>query len=587
MFHLSLRTKIISIVAFTSVLGAVISISGFLYFNKKELERGIIVKERTIHRQLAAATRFVATQGGLKDVVQKFQSKYTSAEQMTDTDKKEVMNHVPIVSAMIIGAENQKTDHYKFRVFSDEPRRKENMATAKELEVLKKFDGDSKLEEIIDNDGEVVTLYRPVRLSEGNGCLTCHGNPGNSPWKDGTDILGYRMENWKDGKLHGVFAVSENIQDVAKASMGSAFIAPSWYLVGAITLGAFLSLFLAMFLMKGSITSLAEAAQSILSVSGQVGGSATDVAGSSQSLSEAATEQAASLEQTAASLEEITSMISKASDSAVLTAESSTESQRKAEDGHTAVDQMLTSMDEISQSNEAILAQISDSNRQMSEIVKVIQDIGNRTKIINEIVFQTKLLSFNASVEAARAGEHGKGFAVVAEEVGNLAQMSGNAAKEISDMLDASISKVEGIVEDTQKKVEILIQTGKEKIEAGVTVAKQSSEVLNEIVQNVSRVSGLAQEISQATKEQAQGVAEINKAMTQLDSVTQQNASTSQGAATSAQQLSTQAQALKISVDELMKVIRGNPGHLKSSTQPVRFKTASRETHEDIEEKAG
>jgi methyl-accepting chemotaxis protein len=76
--------------------------------------------------------------------------------------------------------------------------------------------------------------------------------------------------------------------------------------------------------------------------------------------------------------------------------------------------------------------QINYSNEQMSEIVKVIQEIETKTKVINDIVFQTKLLSFNASVEAARAGEQGKGFAVVAEEVGNLAQMSGNAAKEIS-----------------------------------------------------------------------------------------------------------------------------------------------------------
>lgn len=304
-------------------------------------------------------------------------------------------------------------------------------------------------------------------------------------------------------------------------------------------------------------TTIMEVANALAANAEQVSSASTQIAGSSQELSQAATEQASSLEETAASLEEITAMIAKASDSAESTATSSSESHKKAEEGRAAVDLMLNSMDEISQSNEAILTQINESNRQMTEIVKVIQDIGSKTKVINEIVFQTKLLSFNASVEAARAGEHGKGFAVVAEEVGNLAQMSGNAAKEISEMLDGSISKVEKIVDDTKTRVEALVQSGKEKVESGVSVAKQCSDVLNEIVQNVSRVSGLSQEISQANKEQAQGVGEINKAMAQLDTVTQQNASTSEEAASAAEQLSTQAESLKSSVKNLILVIQG------------------------------
>ncbi len=296
--------------------------------------------------------------------------------------------------------------------------------------------------------------------------------------------------------------------------------------------------------------SLHEASLQVHSASGQI-------ASSSEELSQAATEQAASLEQTAASLEEISSMISKSTESAKTTSSSSSQSQTKAEEGRASVDQMINSMDEISQSNEAIMAQINQSNQQMADIVKVIQEIGEKTKVINDIVFQTKLLSFNASVEAARAGEHGKGFAVVAEEVGNLAQMSGNAAREISDMLSGSISKVEGIVQDTKTKVESLVSLGKQKVDSGVSVAKQCAEVLSEIVENVSRVAGLAHEISSASQEQAQGVAEINKAMSQMDAVTQQNAATSEEAASAAEQLSAQAEALKGAVEELVRTVDG------------------------------
>lgn len=218
---------------------------------------------------------------------------------------------------------------------------------------------------------------------------------------------------------------------------------------------------------------------------------------------------------------------------------------------------MLNSMNEISQSNEAILAQVNEGNRQMTEIGKVIREIGNKTKVINEIVFQTKLLSFNASVEAARAGEHGKGFAVVAEEVGNLAQMSGNAAKEISEMLDGSILKVEGIVEETKTKVESLVLKGKEKVDNGVVVAKQCSSVLDQIVDNVSKVSELSRETSHANKEQAMGISEINKAMSQLDMSTQQNAAASEEAASASEELSAQANSLKAVADELIAVING------------------------------
>jgi methyl-accepting chemotaxis protein len=330
-----------------------------------------------------------------------------------------------------------------------------------------------------------------------------------------------------------------------------------WTIVMVSSCVGILTIFLFTFLIAKVINSINASIATLQSTSEKVAEVATHVSQSSMNVSEAATEQSSSLEETAASLEEISAMISKAAESANSAALSSTESQQKAEEGRVAADQMLTSMVDISQSNDSIVAQINESNQKMGEIVSVIQEIGNKTKVINEIVFQTKLLSFNASVEAARAGEHGKGFAVVAEEVGNLAQMSGNAAKEISDMLDGSISKVDSIVKETRLKVEQLVVQGKAKVESGMSVARQCSEVLNEIVHNVSKVSSLSQEISQASKEQAQGVAEINKAMGQLDTVNQQNTTTSHEASTSAQQLSSEAVMLKGIVENLVFVVQG------------------------------
>ncbi len=289
----------------------------------------------------------------------------------------------------------------------------------------------------------------------------------------------------------------------------------------------------------------------------QVASASQQIASSSEELSHATTEQAASLEETASSIEEMSSMVARNSDNSIRTATTSNESQAKAEQGKEVVTKMISAMEDINRSNNSIVEQVNHGNQQISEIVKVIQEIGNKTKVINDIVFQTKLLSFNASVEAARAGEQGKGFAVVAEEVGNLAQMSGNAAKEITDLLENSIRKVEGIVIETKTKVEREVVTGKEKVSIGTDIANKCGEVLSEIVRDVTSVSRMAEEISVASKEQALGVAEITKAISQLDTVTQQNAATSEEAASSAEELSAQADSLKNAVFQLVETIEG------------------------------
>ena len=292
----------------------------------------------------------------------------------------------------------------------------------------------------------------------------------------------------------------------------------------------------------------------------EVASAAAEISATSEELSSSATEQASSLQETSSSVEEMNAMVNKNADNANKSREVANEGLTSANNGKQVVEEMIQAVEEINQSNGDIMAQIEQSNQQISDIVKVIAEIGDKTKVINDIVFQTKLLSFNASVEAARAGEHGKGFAVVAEEVGNLAQMSGNAAKEISAMLDGSIQKVENIVADTKVKVEKLVAVGKSKVETGTQVAKRCGDVLDELVRNVGSVNGMVTEISTASQEQSRGIEEINKAMTQLDQVTQQNAAASEQAASSSEELARQAEVLRGSVQELLLAVNGKAG---------------------------
>ncbi|MFZ3230802.1 MAG: methyl-accepting chemotaxis protein [Pseudobdellovibrio sp.] len=299
-------------------------------------------------------------------------------------------------------------------------------------------------------------------------------------------------------------------------------------------------------------------ASKLKNTSSQVEDAANKIANASKELSEATTEQAASLVQTSSAIEQTSTMVAKNSENAKSAATTSAKSQNDAEKGKQVVEKMIYSMDQINDSNKNIMNQINYSNNQFGEIVKMIQEIGDKTKVINDIVFQTKLLSFNASVEAARAGEQGKGFSVVAEEVGNLAQMSGNAAKEISELLNGSIIKVESIVVDTKAKVEALIHEGSIKVEEGAAVAKDCGEMLEEIVTNVVSVSRMAGEISLASEEQAQGVREITNAVNKLDTMTQQNATTSIQASEAAKNLANQVAAMNEGIHNLLEAIQGS-----------------------------
>jgi len=290
----------------------------------------------------------------------------------------------------------------------------------------------------------------------------------------------------------------------------------------------------------------------------EVASASQNISAASSELSSAATQQAAALQETVTAVDEISSMVNKNAENATASRSVSDKSQKAAVDGKGVVDAMINAMDDINQSTAHITIQTEASNKEISEIINVITEISNKTKVINDIVFQTKLLSFNASVEAARAGEHGKGFAVVAEEVGNLAQMSGNAAKEISSLLEGSIQKVQMIIKDSKTKVEQLVIESKEKVETGLSTAKQCGEVLDNMVMNGSELSSRVGEIAVASNEQATGVQEISNAMAQLDQVTQKNASAANNAANTGEILIQQAQNLHKIVQTLVATVLGS-----------------------------
>jgi methyl-accepting chemotaxis protein len=281
-------------------------------------------------------------------------------------------------------------------------------------------------------------------------------------------------------------------------------------------------------------------------------------------LSQSTTEEAASLEETSKS---VRSIEEKASASAITARNTAQEIQNTRDRANVGIQQMSKvreAMDTISGSNSKILLHVGESHKELGEINKIIQSVSDKTRIINEIVFQTKLLSFNASVEAARAGEHGKGFAVVAEEMAKLAKLSGVAAHDIGVILESSSSKVQEIVDKTKVRVGEAVKSSGGSIQIGAELTQNCMRALQEIVQAAEIASRGAAELAENATQQAQAMGQITSAVQHISVATQQNSSLSSGTANESVELRRQSGMLSDIVDQLDSSVYG-AGHYREA----------------------
>ncbi len=320
-----------------------------------------------------------------------------------------------------------------------------------------------------------------------------------------------------------------------------------------IVLLVFVGIYFATNITKMIISSI----ETLTGLSTELYNDAEEINKNSNLISDTSDSQVKDLQSTVQAINEISSTIEQNTSNAKNSAEVSQSSLVTVETGRKVVTQMITSMNKINESNEDLMKGVENSNKKLSEIISLISEIENKTKIINDIVFQTKLLSFNASVESARAGEHGKGFAVVAEEVGNLASISGTSAQSIAELLQQSIERVNVIIQETQREIGQISKTASENVKEGQKIADECGTVFEKILVNVSNVSQMVNEISHASMEQNIGMTEINKAMNRLNAGSVQSTEAAQKSLDSAKELNNRSESIKELVDILNSTIHG------------------------------
>lgn len=506
--EISLRNKILfTTILLTLVLVAIIFI--FYFFD---------VKQKTINSYVSKARSVVlASESAREEMEDKWKSGLFELSKlkewgiMGDVDK--ILKTIPVVTAWNTTMKKADLGGYEFKVPKFFSRNPKNKPDEKEAEVLKKIKKENLSEYFfIDKDNNTIRYFRPVKLSE--SCLICHGDPANSQtlWGNdkGLDPTGAGMENWKAGEIHGAFEVVQSLDQADKELLNTLLMA-----FGIILMGIIVYIFiLAALIIRTVEKPITVVTDSVNEGSSQVSIASSEVSNSSQRLAASTSVQVEKIMEVNQTLDNIKGM---------------TENNAKS----------AGEVDSLAKQAGVFAEKSSVSIGKMIDAVKKIKNTSDETvkilKSIEDIAFQTNILSLNAAVEAARAGEAGRGFEVVAEEVRKLAKRSSEAARSTAILL-----------EESQKNAD-----------AGVQVSIEVKESQDEIKGSVDQVTIIASEVNMASKSQVDGISKISHAIVEINNFTEENAATSEEVAAASEELSAQAESLKSLAGDLFEIVKG------------------------------